>query len=961
MDRTVNEPPRPPFSVPSPPARGSQPHNHSSTPFGKQLVGLDQELRTITGMLDAALSGQGAVALVEGFMGVGKTALLCRAHQLARQRGILVLSATAARTEQRFPMGVAHQLMAGMGSTELSLRPPVIRQSPGDRLSLSDYRELADSVASLRRASRRNALLLTVDHLHCTDPETLLWLGFLGRRIDDMAAVLLVSRRNGEPGCPHTWEEFVENVRPDRLLQLNDLKPATALALTDSLGILEPELRTRLVADSGGNPYLLTEQGMALVNRAVPCEDGYLSTVYEHALDSARMINVRERALCLIRRMGEPALRVAYAASAMGGSCADTELIAELSALPVEETYEAYDQLGGAGLLNRDGLSLRHPLLSHLFYRSLPYVDRVRYHRTAAGWLHRRGRASESVSAHLREIGRVDEPWMSTHLIDSAASLIPRSPRKALELIDKASSGDVSEQVCFRTERLRARALLELDLPKSAQVQAELTAVTDGREPGLDDMLRFADTLLRLDRPRQARDILERTAADLHPGDQWPLGRVRSLLAHARLHDSPLDEEPLEVGRLEGVALLRTARGEDAPAVQRIARNFLAPPRAPYGSPAWYRIVLACLWAGGFDLARQHLDAEVQLSRTEGPLPRLAEALSVRSLLQLQRGRLDSAWNDATRASKILAGIGADRYHAGALARSVRIEVMLEHDQLSQLSQLLESDLPLGGPRLTFWQLHLLHSAARALGKLGRPRQALHVLAHCIADLGARNIRNPAIIPWRSTKALLHVGLGEDCQAWRLARDEVEHAERWAAPFALGRALLTMAEVSSGEEALRFACRAAHVLQEDNTSLLLAYALHKAGRARQETGDLPRARELLRRANEVGVSLGAVGLVRLTRSALRAAGGRPDTNQSSVTSLLTTRERQVAELAGRGLSNQRIAEVLFVTRRNVESHLTNVYRKLRIDGRSDLARFFPPDPASTDGPGRPMAGQVWAS
>ncbi|MGH2712969.1 MAG: helix-turn-helix domain-containing protein, partial [Thermoleophilaceae bacterium] len=52
---------------------------------------------------------------------------------------------------------------------------------------------------------------------------------------------------------------------------------------------------------------------------------------------------------------------------------------------------------------------------------------------------------------------------------------------------------------------------------------------------------------------------------------------------------------------------------------------------------------------------------------------------------------------------------------------------------------------------------------------------------------------------------------------------------------------------------------------------------------------------------------------------------------------LTTRERQVAQMAGEGLSNREISEVLVVTLKTVEWHLRHAYRKLGIESRRELA------------------------
>ena len=51
---------------------------------------------------------------------------------------------------------------------------------------------------------------------------------------------------------------------------------------------------------------------------------------------------------------------------------------------------------------------------------------------------------------------------------------------------------------------------------------------------------------------------------------------------------------------------------------------------------------------------------------------------------------------------------------------------------------------------------------------------------------------------------------------------------------------------------------------------------------------------------------------------------------------MTASERRIAELAGQGLTNREIAQMLFITVRTVEGHLTSVFRKLRLDSRNDL-------------------------
>ncbi|MGW3008293.1 response regulator transcription factor [Streptomyces sp. NPDC001219] len=52
---------------------------------------------------------------------------------------------------------------------------------------------------------------------------------------------------------------------------------------------------------------------------------------------------------------------------------------------------------------------------------------------------------------------------------------------------------------------------------------------------------------------------------------------------------------------------------------------------------------------------------------------------------------------------------------------------------------------------------------------------------------------------------------------------------------------------------------------------------------------------------------------------------------------LTAGEERVSTLAAQGYSNKQIAELLVVSLRTVETHLTGAYRKLGISGRPHLA------------------------
>jgi len=55
---------------------------------------------------------------------------------------------------------------------------------------------------------------------------------------------------------------------------------------------------------------------------------------------------------------------------------------------------------------------------------------------------------------------------------------------------------------------------------------------------------------------------------------------------------------------------------------------------------------------------------------------------------------------------------------------------------------------------------------------------------------------------------------------------------------------------------------------------------------------------------------------------------------------LTARERQVATLVARGLTNAQIAHSLSVSRRTVSTHLEHTFAKLNIQSRAELAAWI---------------------
>jgi ATP/maltotriose-dependent transcriptional regulator MalT len=101
------------------------------------------------------------------------------------------------------------------------------------------------------------------------------------------------------------------------------------------------------------------------------------------------------------------------------------------------------------------------------------------------------------------------------------------------------------------------------------------------------------------------------------------------------------------------------------------------------------------------------------------------------------------------------------------------------------------------------------------------------------------------------------------------------------------------------------------------------------------------AREHLHAAHDMFTAIGMEAFAQRARGELLATGEKVRKRTVATRDELTAQERQIAELARDGVSNPEIAARLFLSRRTVEWHLRNVFSKLGIGSRQDLAQALP--------------------
>jgi DNA-binding CsgD family transcriptional regulator len=101
------------------------------------------------------------------------------------------------------------------------------------------------------------------------------------------------------------------------------------------------------------------------------------------------------------------------------------------------------------------------------------------------------------------------------------------------------------------------------------------------------------------------------------------------------------------------------------------------------------------------------------------------------------------------------------------------------------------------------------------------------------------------------------------------------------------------------------------------------------------------AREQVRAAHELFTAIGMEAFAERARRELLATGVHVQTRSAETRDDLTAQERQIARLAGDGLSNPEIGARLFLSPHTVAYHLRKVFDKLGIRSRRELAAALP--------------------
>lgn len=110
--------------------------------------------------------------------------------------------------------------------------------------------------------------------------------------------------------------------------------------------------------------------------------------------------------------------------------------------------------------------------------------------------------------------------------------------------------------------------------------------------------------------------------------------------------------------------------------------------------------------------------------------------------------------------------------------------------------------------------------------------------------------------------------------------------------------------------------------------------------ALRDSGDREEAAKELRKAHDAFSRLGAAGELTKVREELRTLGIRPPARSvSSGAAGLTGRETEIARMVAQRKSNKEIGAALDISARTVSTHLSNIFTKLGVVSRGELADF----------------------
>jgi DNA-binding CsgD family transcriptional regulator len=903
------------------------------------LHGRRDELDRIEDLLrGASRDSCSAVLEVRGQAGIGKSALLEAARGSAVDMQVLACYGT--ESETRLPFAGLHQVLRPV-LANVEAVPPVqaraLRCALGLEATPRPERFLVSLavLSLLGEAAARRPLLCVIDDAQWLDDATADVLAFVARRVDAEPIAMLFAAREEDARSESLG-------LPQMRLGGLDGEAARALIAERVAGPLALEVADRLVDATEGNALALLEMAAGLTEGQ---REG-IEPILEPLPISSRLEGAF---LARVRRL--PAATQSLLLVAATDESGDLTTILDAAAR-LGVPAEALDDAEHAQLIRVRGmqLELRHPLVRSAIYQGAPLSRRRAAHGALASVLvgdaraDRRAwhRAAASVEPDADVVDELEQAAQRAHArggFDAASLALERAAalasdeRRQAELLTAAA-----ENAWLPGQASRARALLR----RARQLGGDPAVRADGgRVLGVIELTCGAPA----DSSRILIDAADNVAESEPERAIYLLSLASGGAALARHRESVV----AIAERAEGLRIMPTT-------TNRFLLARLAGLRAHFtgdhdGAAAYFRTALGLA---------DEIDAGVMPDRLGLLSPVGLFLCDDRSVLDLHRRVAAQAREDGmvallTQALPWLAlgDIWSGQWHAAATRLSEGLELAGATSQEQIAAHLVGIQALLAGLRGD-------EERCRALAVESLERAAARGLVHVAAcatwaltvlELGLgraqaalthiRALPPAAGVDWDALdriESAVRAGEPALATAWLEAFEPWAVSSRapWGQAVALHcRALLATDQLEAERlflAALDMHERAARPFERARTELALGECLRRARRRTE-------ARSHLRAALACFETLRAELWAERARTELRASGESARKRDPSTLDQLTAQEVHIAQLVGEGHTNRDVAGQLFLSTRTIEFHLRNVFRKLGISSRIELARM----------------------
>lgn len=425
---------------------------------GNHLVGREEPLTRLAGLLVEAAAGRGNLVLITGEPGIGKTGL---ARALTATAAAMGLNTGWGRCEETagapafWPWSQALADLNPATDDTVRARTPLAALIPDPAAEVLDANtavfRLAEAAAALLREA--GPTLLVLDDLHRADGDTLHLVGRLGQMLTGLPVLLVLTSRDAEADItPEVAEVLAELARAELvrigLRGLDETGIQTYARLHHDIE-LPAAVAEALARRTNGNPFFVGELIRLLADQRQLTETG--------AADLRVPDGVRDVVRRRIAQLPDEVGRYLEAAAAYGATF-DADLVEEASGLTAAEAVTATEAALLAGLIVADGPDLRftHALVREAVYVRLPLGRRRELHAAIARLLEQRtGRIGLAELAHHYGEAGPDHARAAWTYAVRASELAARqsAPAEAARLQDLALTSVSRDRTASATDR----------------------------------------------------------------------------------------------------------------------------------------------------------------------------------------------------------------------------------------------------------------------------------------------------------------------------------------------------------------------------------------------------------------------------------------------------------------------------------------------------------------------------